>query len=47
MTTDPSNIDAADIDADSTPPPADWSPDVIDADPDPSDVTDRDEDASA
>ena len=47
MNTYPSNIDAADIDADSTPPPANWKPDVVDADLDPADVTDRDEDASA
>lgn len=47
MTTDLSNIDAADIDADSTQPPADWKPDVVDADPDLADVTDNDEDADA
>ena len=40
---DEANIDAADIDADSTSPPADWSPEVVDVDPDPADVVDLDE----
>lgn len=39
------NIDAADIDV--TEPPADWSPDTVDADPESSDVVDLDEGADA
>ena len=44
---DPSNIDAADIDADSTPPPANWKPEVVDAGPALADVRDADRDADA
>ena len=45
MSDDPGNIDLADIDADSTPPPADWAPEPVDDEPDPADVLDLDEDA--
>jgi len=44
---DPASIDLADIDCDSAPPPADWSPDDVDADPDPGDVLDLDEEPDA
>lgn len=42
---DPSNLDAADIDADSQKPPAEWVPRTVDAVPDPADVVDEDKDA--
>ncbi len=38
---DPSELDAADIDMDSAP-PAGWEPEVTDDDPDPVDVRDED-----
>jgi hypothetical protein len=47
MTLDPSNIDLADIDADSVAPPANWSPEEVQSLPDPDDVYDLDEDADA
>lgn len=42
---DPSNLDAADIDADSVAPPEGWSPETIDALPNPADVLDQDQEA--
>lgn len=45
MSEDEANIDAADIEV--TDPPADWTPAVVDADPDPSDVEDLDKEADA
>lgn len=42
---DPSNLDAADIDADSQTPPEGWKPSTVDAVPNPADVLDKDEEA--
>lgn len=44
MTIDPSQLDAADTDVVN---PPNWEPNVVDVDPNPRDVTDLDEDASA
>ncbi len=44
---DPSNIDAADIDADTQSPPEGWEPETVDAVPDPEDVLDLDEEPDA
>lgn len=41
----PGELDLADIEV--TQPPADWSPDVTDDDPDPVDATDADQEADA
>ena len=45
MSDDEANIDAADIEV--TEPPADWTPAVVDVDPDPVDVEDLDQEADA
>lgn len=45
MSDDEANIDAADIEV--TEPPADWSPEVVDADPEPFDVEDLDQEPGA
>lgn len=44
MTIDPSQLDAADTEVVN---PEGWEPNIIDAEPDPSDVVDRDEEADA
>jgi hypothetical protein len=41
----PGDLDLADIEV--TQPPADWTPEVTDDDPDPADAADRDEEADA
>lgn len=45
MSDDEANIDAADIEV--TEPPADWSPEVVDANPEPLDVEDLDQEPGA
>ena len=42
---DPSNLDAADIDADAQTPPEGWEPSTVDAVPDPADVLDKDQES--